>query len=439
MTTSTADALAIGSLIGSLVGLIIGLGVYVWYALGLSRVFPKLGADGWKGWVPIYNEVEILILGGVPGWSVIFYFIPVVQFYGLYLKVTAVHRINAQFQRGVGMTVLGILLPPVWASILGFGRSPQNEFDQRVGSILPGQPTAGVGPLAAAEVAPTAPVARDASGYVIPSAPAAPIQPAASALPAQPAAEVPQAPTAAPEPTPAPADDSAPAVITNPWAPREAGSPAVPPVVPPPVVPPMIQPPSVAPIVQPPVAAPEPVVVPEPIVAPAPIPVPEPIRPVVPVTESVFPTIDTSSEDTESRPVSLETPIAPIDEDEDAATIVVDRRPRVQWQLVLDDGKSFDLTSDHVTLGRNPASDDPDTQVLAVPDSTRTLSKAHASLLLNGGAWTVTDLNSTNGVIVVNDEDAETLLAPGRSSAVPGRFILGKVGMRITPVDGAGA
>jgi hypothetical protein len=124
------------------------------------------------------------------------------------------------------------------------------------------------------------------------------------------------------------------------------------------------------------------------------------------------------------------------DDDEFAATVVVDRRPRVLWRLVLDNGTALDLTADTVALGRNPASEDPDVQLLSVPDSTRTLSKTHATLELNDGQWTVTDLNSTNGVIVVGAEDAETLLAPGRSSLVPDRFILGKVGMRVEFDDG---
>jgi hypothetical protein len=127
------------------------------------------------------------------------------------------------------------------------------------------------------------------------------------------------------------------------------------------------------------------------------------------------------------------------DEDEYAATVVVDRRPKVSWILQLDNGKRFPLTSDRVALGRNPASDDSDTQLLPVPDSTRTLSKTHATLTLTDGEWTVTDLNSTNGVVVVGDGDAETLLAPGTSSWAPGRFILGKVGMRVAFAEDGGA
>ena len=70
-------------------GLLVGLAVYVWYALALSRLFPRIDGEGWKGWVPVLNEAEILARGGVPAWSVVFYFIPLVQLYGIYLKVVA--------------------------------------------------------------------------------------------------------------------------------------------------------------------------------------------------------------------------------------------------------------------------------------------------------------------------------------------------------------
>ena len=66
-----------------------------------------------------------------------------------------------------------------------------------------------------------------------------------------------------------------------------------------------------------------------------------------------------------------------------------------------------------------------------MPDLTRTLSKLHARLDLADDAWTITDLNSTNGVLLVEDDGAETLIEPGSTVAVTGAFVLGKVGMSI--------
>lgn len=131
--------------------------LFVWYALALSRLFPRLGGEGWKGWVPVLNEAEILIRGSVPGWSVVFFFIPLVQFYGLYLKIVAVHRINVRFRHGVGFTTLGILVPPLWATLLARADEPvPEEARQRNATVR-----TLVDPRRAEP-------ARDASGYAIP-------------------------------------------------------------------------------------------------------------------------------------------------------------------------------------------------------------------------------------------------------------------------------
>ena len=130
MTASAETGLVTMLAIVGGLGLLIGIAVYVWYALALSRLFPRIGGEGWKGWVPVLNESEILARGGVPAWSVVFYFIPIVQLYGLYLKVVATHRINVRFGRGAGMTVLAILLPPVWATVLAWGAAPYPEGDR---------------------------------------------------------------------------------------------------------------------------------------------------------------------------------------------------------------------------------------------------------------------------------------------------------------------
>jgi pSer/pThr/pTyr-binding forkhead associated (FHA) protein len=59
----------------------------------------------------------------------------------------------------------------------------------------------------------------------------------------------------------------------------------------------------------------------------------------------------------------------------------------------------------------------------------------HARLDLVDDEWTITDLNSTNGVLVVESDGTETLLDPGAAVRVRGRFILGKVGMSISFED----
>ena len=514
MTASDAQSAINVAVITSLVGFFIVIVYYVWYALALSKLFPKLGAESWRGWVPVLNEMEILVRGGVPGWSVVYYFIPVVSLYGLYLKATAVHRINEQLGRGIGMTVVGVLLPPVWASILGWGRTPavagvgHKRVESMLGSADAATPSAGTGPLAGQPTAfsppPFTPApASDASGYALPVPPAppsaptpppaafaAPPAPAAPPIPsasfaAPPAPPAPPAPAAPPERTvsDAPAAPSDAGLIQNPWAPQ-AAAPSAPPTVPaplepPPAVtgatpPPAVEPsapaaivstpptiadppvvpsdPPVIPVVAPPVGpepvvepAPEPVAVPEPVAAPEPaepLAVPEPVAaPAEPLAapEPVEPQPAVAPEPAAAAPVLVTAAAASgpdlDDEDDLDRTVVVDRRPVVPWTLHTDDGFSVALTASAVVLGRNPASAEAGVEAIAVPDTTRTLSKTHARLDLVDGEWTVTDLNSTNGVIVVGPDDAENLIAVGEATPLTARFVLGKVGMRVSFED----
>jgi len=118
------------------------------------------------------------------------------------------------------------------------------------------------------------------------------------------------------------------------------------------------------------------------------------------------------------------------DGEEDGETVFVDRRPKIVWRLRVEGAGEFPLLGEHVLLGRKPTTA-LGTQALTVPDTTRTISKVHARLDLVDGEWGITDLNSTNGVIIVSADGTERLLGSGESASVSGPFILGKVAMSI--------
>ncbi|WP_341940445.1 DUF5684 domain-containing protein [Microbacterium sp. LWH10-1.2] len=165
------DLLAATAAVGG-VGALIGIGVYVWYAIALSKLFPRLEQESWKGWVPVLNEATILQIGGRPAWNVVFYFIPIVQLYGLYLKVVATHAINKRFDRGAGFTVLAVVLPPVWATLLAAGVPPFPDDDRLAGLHGPRR----IGMDAARAIG-----APGAQGYLAPPIPhGAPVPPAAA-------------------------------------------------------------------------------------------------------------------------------------------------------------------------------------------------------------------------------------------------------------------
>lgn len=113
-------------------------------------------------------------------------------------------------------------------------------------------------------------------------------------------------------------------------------------------------------------------------------------------------------------------------------TVVVARR-RVYWQLVLPDGEIAPLTGDVAIVGRQPAPDPeyPRAQLVAIEDSTRTVSKTHARLELRSGLWHITDLHSTNGVVLTNFLGTEIELEPGSDAPAGERFLLGDAELRI--------
>ncbi|MDQ4215274.1 DUF5684 domain-containing protein [Microbacterium sp. ASV81] len=164
MALPVGSALLPALAVGGAAGLALGVGLWIWYAAALAKLFPRIGGEGWKGWVPVLNEAEVLSRGGVPAWGAVFFFIPVVQLYGLYLKIVAAHRINGRFRHGGGFTLLAIVLPPLWATLLAAGQDPVAE----AGTAVPGGPQ--TGGIRTRVVSPRAALARDASGYAIPAA-----------------------------------------------------------------------------------------------------------------------------------------------------------------------------------------------------------------------------------------------------------------------------
>lgn len=416
------SAYEIGAVVTTLLVLLLFVGLYVWYALALSHLFPRLGEEGWKGWVPVLNEATILSLGGVPSWNVVFYFVPFAQFYGVYLRIVAMHRINEQFGRGAGWTVLAALLTPVWATMLARGAAPYPESD-RLAGLQPG-PRRGLGAdddylRRGAATGNAVPQVLPYGTSVLP--PGAPVPPGGSVAPAGPGSFSALAPAPL---TPTPSSGFAASSFAN----------ATPPVPPPSApqrfersepeqlivaVPGIGSPPSSS---APTDTAPASTIVEAPParttdVRPSPMPLPP--ASVVPQTKFAPP-----------PPRVLQPHGVPDADDDFDETVVIARRRGTQRVLVLDDGRRFVLSATSVVIGRNPEGQ-PGEQQLSIPDRTRTLSKTHARLTVEGDEWRLVDLNSTNGVVVVADDGTETLLDPGEGVVGSGRFILGEVGMQV--------
>ncbi|GAB2830523.1 DUF5684 domain-containing protein [Microbacterium insulae] len=123
-----------------------------------------------------------------------------------------------------------------------------------------------------------------------------------------------------------------------------------------------------------------------------------------------------------------------IPEDEIDHTVISHRR-RAHWSLVLPTGSEVELVADTVLVGRRPAPSTayPDAQLVEVHDGT--VSKTHLRLERDGEHWSVIDLHSTNGTILVAPDGAEREIAPGAPHRAAARLLLGDAELRLTPDD----
>lgn len=496
MTNADTQQLAALSLMMLGISFLVAVGVYVWYAVMFAKVLKRFGQPAWSAWVPVYNEMQLFKIGGQQPWLALLLYVPLAQIVGIVFKVFALHRISQQSWRGIGTTVLGVLLPPVWATVLAFGPSPDPEQGRmpvrstpagEIPPVAPTGPLAGTAPgaPAPAAAAPSTPVAAPAApdGWflaqqqqagpapIVPPAPtAAPVQPAppvqtappaswaAPANAAPPAAAVPGSATVAGPAVPPPASaepggtgaTGGAAALSSLFAPPSdappapAAAPAEPARIPGRIEPlppaPVMPPPAATPVSPaatppaPPAAAPAtPAAAPAPPAAAQPVPSPLPGLPVAPppglAAAAATPIAGYD-------PADAETIVTGDGEDDPFdRTVVVTRRPTVPWRLVLDDGTPLSLDAVVVVLGRNPREALTGEQRLVVPDPSRTLSKTHAVLRLEGEQWAITDLDSTNGVMVPDGSGVDQLIDAGVPTPVGDRFVLGTLGVRLERVD----
>lgn len=109
---------------------LVGLGVYVWYLWALSRLFPYLGLPSGWGWIPVWNQWQLIQRGGLPGWLALFMLVPGLGIVTLVVSIIAIHRINSEFGKGAGFTVLGAFIPPLWATLFASQLRDREYGDQ---------------------------------------------------------------------------------------------------------------------------------------------------------------------------------------------------------------------------------------------------------------------------------------------------------------------
>ena len=101
---------------------------YVLTSWSLMALFRKTGVETWKAWVPIYQTVTWLRLGGqngMWGWLALIPYVGVVTSIFIYIGM---HKTSIAFRKETGFFVLGIFFPFVWAFMLGYGSAPYEPY-----------------------------------------------------------------------------------------------------------------------------------------------------------------------------------------------------------------------------------------------------------------------------------------------------------------------
>jgi len=103
---------------GSAIWIWIGLALFVLYVIGAWKMYQKADKPGWACLIPFYNLYVLLKIVGRPGWWLILFFIPFVNFV-MWIIVSL--DLAKSFGKGTGFAIGLIFLGSIFIIILGFG------------------------------------------------------------------------------------------------------------------------------------------------------------------------------------------------------------------------------------------------------------------------------------------------------------------------------
>lgn len=112
--------------------------VAVLMLVSMWKLYAKAGKPGWAAIVPVYNVIVMLEIVGRPLWWIFLFFIPLANFVAAIILMLDFAK---AYGKSTGYGVLMLFFPVIMYPVLAFGKNTQY-----------------VGPVAAEELAPTAPV-----------------------------------------------------------------------------------------------------------------------------------------------------------------------------------------------------------------------------------------------------------------------------------------
>jgi hypothetical protein len=102
---------------GGIFVFLVWLAIVVLVIAGFWKTFEKAGHPGWAAIIPIYNIYILCLIAGRPGWWVILFLIPFVNFV---IAIMISLDVARNFGKGAGFGIGLWLLPMVFYPILGF-------------------------------------------------------------------------------------------------------------------------------------------------------------------------------------------------------------------------------------------------------------------------------------------------------------------------------
>lgn len=95
-----------------------GLAIMIFFMFCYWRIFEKAGRKGWEGIIPLYNFYVMLKFVGKPGWWLVLFFIPLVNYI---FVIWTMNMLSKSFGKSEGFTVGLVLLSFIFIPILAFG------------------------------------------------------------------------------------------------------------------------------------------------------------------------------------------------------------------------------------------------------------------------------------------------------------------------------
>ncbi|MGZ8583417.1 MAG: DUF5684 domain-containing protein, partial [Actinomycetota bacterium] len=103
---------------GSAILWLLYVAFFVVYLVAAWIVYTKAGEEGWKALIPIYNIWVLLKIVGRPGWWLLLFLIPIVNFV---IWVIISIDLAKSFGKGTGFALGLIFFAPIFYMILAFG------------------------------------------------------------------------------------------------------------------------------------------------------------------------------------------------------------------------------------------------------------------------------------------------------------------------------